>query len=61
MGAMIAVPIDGKPPEKVRRMTGRLAALFTAPGKMCVPYVGREHVYVRYGRDQWARVQRSRK
>lgn len=61
MRPLIAIPIDGKPPEKVRRLTGRLAPLFTAPGKMCVAYVGREHVYVRYGRGQWARVQKIRK
>jgi len=54
-----AIPIDGRPPEPVWRLTGPLALLFSAPGKLVVSYVGRQHVYVRWGRNNWARVEVS--
>lgn len=51
-----AVPIDG-PPQNARRISGPLASLFTAPGKLLVVYQDAKHVYVRWGRNKWARVE----
>jgi len=55
-----AIPIDERP-KNARRITGPLAALFTAPGKLLVCYQDREHVYVRWGRNKWARVEPTKR
>lgn len=51
-----AIPVDGRP-KNARRITGLLASLFRAPGKLLVPYMDSGHVYVRWGRNNWARVE----
>lgn len=52
----IAVEIAARPPN-ARRITGPLARLFSARGKLLVTYVDGVDLYVRWGRNQWARVE----